>query len=61
MQVCDGDNSRRAHPPANSMDYPPNKDGPITSDCDAMRSHGHQMALITSDCGTMRAVGTKWR
>ena len=51
MQVCDGDNSRRAHPPANSMDYPPNKDGPITSDCDAMRSHGHQMALITSDCG----------
>ena len=23
---------------------------PLTSDCDAMHAHGHQMALITSEC-----------
>ena len=29
----------------------------ITSDCDAMRTHGRQMALITSGCGAMRTHG----
>ena len=28
----------------------------ITSDFDAMRFHGHQMALITSDCVSVRAA-----
>ena len=29
---------------------PSNKMARITSDCDAMRTHGHQMAVITSEC-----------
>ena len=32
-----------------------NKMARITSDCDAMRTHEHQMGLITSDCDAMRA------
>ena len=31
------------------MDYTRNQMALITSDCDAMRIHDHQMALITSD------------
>ena len=30
----------------------------ITSDCDAMRIHEHQMALITSDCAPCSSQST---
>ena len=33
-----------------AIDYPRTKMALITSDCDAMRPHPHQMALITSNC-----------
>ena len=29
---------------------------PITSDCDAMRTHEHQTALITSECAPVTAA-----
>ena len=39
---------RCGHPTRHGLSS--NKMGLITSDCDAMRTHSHQMALITSEC-----------
>ena len=46
--VAIGDLDRCGGP--HSMDCPRTKRPRTTSDCDAMRVHGHQMALLTSEC-----------